>query len=164
MLGFAAYSRQISFSPELISAELVMVARSVAETDQPVIVTGDLNDVAWSETTRLFRKISGLLDPRVGRGMFNTFHADYWCVRWPLDHLFHSGHFTLRRMRRLTSIGSDHFPILAELVYEPRRDHEQAGLDDDADDRAFSERKAPFKHSGKPEVPQPGDSSARRVI
>ena len=109
-------------------AELVIVARSVAESDQPVIVTGDLNDVAWSATTRLFRKISGLLDPRVGRGVFDTFHADYLIVRWPLDHLFHSQHFTLQDIQRLPSIGSDHFPLLTILSFTPLRSTRQKGI------------------------------------
>ena len=119
-------------------AELVMVAREVADLEQPVVVAGDLNDVAWSETTRLFRKISGLLDPRVGRGMFNTFHAKLPCVRWPLDHLFHSHHFTVSVIKRLPSFGSDHFPLFTELSYEPARAQQQEGLSADADDEAMA--------------------------
>ncbi len=109
-------------NPESVErdAELVTVARSVAQSSQPVIVTGDLNDVAWSATTRLFRKLSGLLDPRVGRGMYNTFHADYWFLRWPLDHLFHSHHFTVVALRRLEKFGSDHFALLATVTGEDR--------------------------------------------
>jgi endonuclease/exonuclease/phosphatase (EEP) superfamily protein YafD len=122
-------------------AELLVVAKSVAGLDTPVIVCGDLNDVAWSTTTRLFRKISGLLDPRIGRGMFNSFHADHWFLRWPLDHLFHSRHFTLGFIRRLPSFGSDHFPVLVELVYDHVRGAEQQGLQADAEDHALAEEK-----------------------
>ena len=124
-------------------AELLVVAKSVAEAghDTPVIVAGDLNDVAWSTTTRLFRKISGLLDPRIGRGMYNTFHADHWFLRWPLDHLFHSRHFTLGFIQRLPSFGSDHFAMLVELVYDRVRGEDQEGLEADRDDLALAEEK-----------------------
>ncbi|MGD9260179.1 MAG: endonuclease/exonuclease/phosphatase family protein [Desulfobacterales bacterium] len=136
-------------------AELIIVAKSVAESDAPVIVTGDLNDVAWSETTRLFRKISGLLDPRLGRGMFNTFHADYWFVRWPLDHLFHSDHFTLSRISRLRGFGSDHFALFTELVLEVGRDVQQSNLKADEDDLDWAKEKVDDQGISKKDVPQP---------
>jgi len=97
--------------------ELLMIARKVAQHNEPTIVTGDLNDVAWSPTTRAFRRISGLKDPRIGRGMFNTFHADYRFMRWPLDHIFHSAHFELGQLKRMPTIDSDHFPLFSELIY-----------------------------------------------
>ena len=135
-------------------AELLVVAKTVAETDEPVIVAGDLNDVAWSATTRMFRKISGLLDPRVGRGMFNSFHADYRVIRWPLDHLFHSKHFLLADMRRLPSIGSDHFPMLIKLAYNPAEGRDQDGLEGNASDRQAAEKTIDAKP--KESVHQPG--------
>lgn len=96
--------------------ETALVALIVREQPLPVIVTGDLNDVAWSRTTHRFRKVSRLLDPRIGRKVFSTFDARYPLLRWPLDHLFHSAEFRLADMRRLPPCGSDHFPVLFDLV------------------------------------------------
>lgn len=138
-------------------AELMIVARSVAESDIAVIVAGDLNDVAWSNTTRLFRKISGLLDPRVGRGMFNTFHVDYPFFRWPLDHLFHSQHFTLQDIRCLPSIGSDHFPLLTKLSLSPLHGSCQQGIDADAPEHEWADEIIEKKNVSMNDVPKPGE-------
>ncbi|MDY8108131.1 endonuclease/exonuclease/phosphatase family protein [Fulvimarina sp. 2208YS6-2-32] len=97
-------------------AELVRVARLAQADDMPSIVFGDLNDVAWSHTTRLFQRLSQLLDPRVGRGFYNTFDARYWVLRWPLDHLFHDHHFSLVKIERCAHIHSDHYPIYFKLA------------------------------------------------
>lgn len=102
-------------------AELLLIGKRIHDDPAPTLVAGDLNDVAWSRTTRLFSRVSGMLDPRRGRGMYSTFHAHYPLLRWPLDHVFSSEHFTLKRLRRLPDIGSDHFPILATLCYRPSR-------------------------------------------
>lgn len=101
--------------------EIAMVGIEAGKDDLPAIVTGDLNDVAWSSTTRRFQRLSGLLDPRIGRGFYNTFHAGIPLLRWPLDHLFHSAQFRLIRMARLRHIKSDHFPILFSLALTPTK-------------------------------------------
>ena len=115
--------------------ELLVVGKRVCDAKQPVVVCGDLNDVAWSRTTRLFQKISRLVDPRKGRGMFSTFHARFPGLRFPLDHILHSTDFRLVEMRRLPYVGSDHFPVVATLSLEPDANAEQEAPAPDAGDR-----------------------------
>lgn len=96
-------------------AELVMVGREVRDAGRAAIVIGDLNDVAWSRTSRLFKDVAGMGDPRVGRGFYPTFTAEYPLLRWPLDHAFVSPHFQVSQIDVLPNIGSDHFPIYFSL-------------------------------------------------
>jgi endonuclease/exonuclease/phosphatase (EEP) superfamily protein YafD len=95
--------------------ELMKVALKAKECSMPQIVFGDLNDVAWSHTTELFRKTSELLDPRRGRGFYSTFSAHSWFVRYPLDYIFCSKEFSLISMQRMPKNGSDHFATLTHL-------------------------------------------------
>lgn len=105
--------------------ELLLVAEKAKKCKDPVLVIGDLNDVAWSYTTELFLKISGLLDPRRGRGFFNSFHAKHPLMQFPLDHAFISTDFKLRDLRKLNPYNSDHYPIFVHLQYEKSADIEQ---------------------------------------
>lgn len=124
-------------------AEILTVAKESVKQNLPVIVAGDLNDVAWSYTTELFLKTSKLLDPRRGRGFFNTFNAHHWYLRWPLDHVFCSSHFELCELRRLPKSGSDHFPMYISLALSKNAEHTQSkeSLDADAEDMEIVEEK-----------------------
>ena len=103
---------------ELKDLELIKIAGITNENSLPTIVGGDLNDVGWSKITQNFKMISGLKDPRVGRGFYNTYNALIPIFRVPIDHFFLSKHFKLLRIARLKKIGSDHFPVLIEVNIE----------------------------------------------
>ncbi len=121
------------YDSRIRDAELVKVAdRVAADPEKPWIVAGDFNDVAWSHTTRLFERISGLLDPRVGRRLLNTYHARRPLLRYPLDHVFLSPSYRVRDIQRIRLPGSDHFAVLIELTFA---DPKPAQPEHDAEDR-----------------------------
>jgi endonuclease/exonuclease/phosphatase (EEP) superfamily protein YafD len=107
-------------------AELLMVAEEVREGATASIVAGDLNDVAWSRTNALFQDVSGLLDPRIGRGPFATFNANWPFLKWPLDHVFFEESFRLLEIAVMEDVGSDHYPFFIALCHDPAA----AGLQD----------------------------------
>ena len=100
-------------------AELLIVGKEIRNEATPSVVGGDLNDVAWSQTNSLFQEVSGLLDPRIGRGLFTTFNADWPLLKWPLDHVFFEKSFRLLEIDVMEDVGSDHFPLFVSLCHDP---------------------------------------------
>ncbi len=106
-------------------SEMMQTAILSMQSKLPTIVLGDFNDVAWSQTTILFQNVSGLLDPRQGRGLYNSYDANNFLLRWPLDHIFISPEFRVKSFEKGEHINSDHFPIYLELSFEPEIAKEQ---------------------------------------
>lgn len=95
---------------------MLKVGKKVQDSELPNIVLGDLNDVVWGYTDLLTGTEDLLYDTRVGRGFYNSFNANKWYMRWPIDHVFVTKEFSLNALKRMEYIGSDHFPLYVELV------------------------------------------------
>ena len=95
---------------------MLATAKKIIDFDDEelTIVIGDLNDVAWSTVATKFKKLTGLVDPRVGRGFYATFPT-YSPIKIPLDHVFCSPTFELIEFGTLVSVGSDHKPVIVKL-------------------------------------------------
>ncbi len=104
-------------------AELMRVGKECREQTQSTVVCGDLNDVVWSRSSRLFKKMTGYYDPRIGRGLYPSFHANMWLLRFPLDHLFYSKDMHVPVLKRLPRFGSDHFAMYYELAFPLKDTH-----------------------------------------
>jgi len=95
---------------------LQKVARLLRQTPGPTIVAGDFNDVSWSKTTQQLVAQGPVHDASLGRGFYSTFDARIPLMRWPLDHFFVTPQFRVISLTRPADVGSDHFPLLAELA------------------------------------------------
>ncbi|MFW6031932.1 MAG: endonuclease/exonuclease/phosphatase family protein [Phycisphaeraceae bacterium] len=154
LIGVHPRPPQVGLPTTPRDAELVVLGRWIRDTDKPCVIGGDLNDVAWSDTTSLFLKISRMLDPRRGRGMYNSFHAQNPLLRFPLDQIFHTDAFKLVRLELLDDVGSDHFPLLIELSYEPAaQDEQEAPQLDHGDQEQAEQRLAEQRHDGQDPAP-----------
>ena len=109
--------------------DLLCVAKKVRDYQLPVLVTGDFNNVAWAQSSVLFKKTSELIDARIGRGILATFHAKYWFFRVPLDFLFHSPDIFIYKLFIYPSVGSDHFPIGGEFHIDKKTAKQEEEVD-----------------------------------
>ncbi|RYZ22972.1 MAG: endonuclease/exonuclease/phosphatase family protein [Chitinophagaceae bacterium] len=109
--------------------ELLSVAKKVKEHKGEALVVGDFNNVAWAKSSILFRKESGLIDPRIGRGFVSTFHARYRWLRFPIDLFFHSPEVFVEEFCTLRPVGSDHLPLYCRFYINPADGRQEAQVE-----------------------------------
>lgn len=119
-------------------AEIAIAAMMTRDSGMPTFTVGDFNDVGWSETSQLFRRVGRYVDPRIGRGFYATFPASLPAFRWPLDHVFFTEEFGLYSLSTGDAVGSDHLPVRAEICLLPEESRplntpERAEADDEGD-------------------------------
>ena len=100
-------------------AQLDAVATRARTLTGTVIVMGDLNATPWSRPFDAFRHGSGLCDTRAGFGMQATFPASGWFLRIPIDHVLVSCSVGVHQRRVGRDVGSDHLPVIVDLVIPP---------------------------------------------
>jgi len=120
--------------------EMMKIAKLSLDSKTPVITFGDFNDVAWSQTSKLFKKVGQLLDIRHGRGLYNTYNAKSCFLRWPLDYVFISKEFRHINSKTCEDINSDHFPFYTELSFEPEISKEQKPIPPNKNDLKRAEK------------------------
>lgn len=93
---------------------LAEVARIGNEEKTPVVIAGDLNATLWSATLvplieTGFKRINPL-------GIAYTWPAGNWAYILQIDHFF-GKNITAADFHVLDDVGSDHYPIRADIVY-----------------------------------------------
>jgi endonuclease/exonuclease/phosphatase (EEP) superfamily protein YafD len=84
-------------------------------TDRPVIVAGDFNTTPWSPYFRDLLAAAGLRNAALGHGYIGTWPTWFRPALIPIDHVLLKGPLAATAVRRGPAVGSDHYPIIADL-------------------------------------------------
>ncbi len=102
----------------LRNRQLRILAQDINEARVPVILAGDLNVTPWSPHYADFRRDTGLVDTRHGRGLLNS-----WILfrrtripLTPIDHVLISPQLRAKALYTGNWTGSDHLPLYADIA------------------------------------------------
>ncbi|MDA1079433.1 MAG: endonuclease/exonuclease/phosphatase family protein [bacterium] len=89
-----------------------------ASKQENLVVLGDLNITNFSPPFERMLEDGGLLDARIGSGMFGSWPSVLpTFATIPIDHVLYKGAWRVCKLERGPNIGSDHFPLIATLCY-----------------------------------------------
>lgn len=94
------------------------IRRLLASLDDgalPLLVLGDLNAVGWDQRLLPLRE-AGLVEARKGHGFLPTWPAQLPVFGIPIDHIYLPSDWKSLDCRRGPDIGSDHYPLIADLA------------------------------------------------
>ena len=95
------------------------IAAGVEGADRPVVVMGDFDTTPLSPHFRDPIAETGLRNAADGWGWIGTWPTWFWPARVPIDHVLVGGPLGVARFGRGPSIGSDHFPVVADPRLRP---------------------------------------------
>ena len=93
--------------------QLQAIARFASECATPVVVAGDLNTASWSPALKDMREQGSLKS--AASGWIPTWPVHQFLLWIPLDHILYSEGIGVSSFSRTRSIGSDHYPVIADL-------------------------------------------------
>ncbi len=94
---------------------LRLVAEQVASLERAVIVIGDFNATPWTAHYAQMQSIAGLRSARAGFGFHPTWPANFFPLLIPIDHVLINSKVGVTLFESVTSQGSDHRNIVANL-------------------------------------------------
>ena len=95
--------------------QLAYLANLIEDARGPVVIAGDFNTTPWSPSFRELVATAGLRNAADGHGYIGTWPSWFWPAQIPIDHVLVKGLVAVADIRRGSSIGSDHYPIVADL-------------------------------------------------
>ena len=100
---------------QLRNTQLTVLAGHLDSLNAPYIVAGDFNLTPWSPYFSRFTEATGTRSALQGFGPGYTWPSYFPPLGIPIDHVLISDQFTVSDYFRATDIGSDHFPIVADI-------------------------------------------------
>lgn len=95
--------------------QLYSLADIIEDAEGPLIVAGDFNTTPWSPPFQDLVSAAGLRNAAMGHGYIATWPRRFWPALIPIDHVLVKGALAVQDVARGQSIGSDHYPIVADL-------------------------------------------------
>lgn len=95
--------------------QLEKLAELTNNTESPLIIFGDMNITSWSSFYKNFIKETSLQQSTTGQGLQPTWPSYLFPFYIQLDHILLSKEFAVVSSSSKSYIGSDHYPLVAEI-------------------------------------------------